>query len=184
LTDKRTQLKQVATDSVQRSGIQNLSFRTLADSVGVKSSSVHYYFPEKADLTTSLIESYTSEFEAILNDIDQKQMSLEDTIDAFVDIFKNVLAQNKFCLCGMMAAEIAVLNDTNRHLLNDYFSLLENWLSKHFENNKSQLKTDFQSIELARIVLSSLEGAILLDRVEGSPKRINAQNTLIKSLIS
>jgi len=184
LTDKRTQLKKVAADAVQRSGIQNLSFRTLADHVGVKSSSVHYYFPEKADLATSLIESYPNDFVEMLDAIDKKQMSLEDTLDAFVNIFRDVLKADKLCLCGMMAAEIAVLNDANKGLLSQYFTILENWLSKHFDNNKHQLIGDFQSSELARMVLSGLEGAILLDRVEGSQNRLNAQHDLIKVLIS
>lgn len=184
MSNKRKELKKAAADAVQRSGLQNLSFRTLAEQVGVKSSSVHYYFPEKSDLAASIIESYTNDFDEMLNTIDQKNMSLEDSIDAFVKIFKDVLKADKLCLCGMMAAEVAVLNDANRHLLNEYFNKLENWLAKHFENNKSQIAVNFQSMELARLVLSGLEGAILLDRVEGSQNRLEAQHELIKALIN
>ena len=183
MTDKRTQLKHVATDAVQRSGLQNLSFRTLADQVGVKSSSVHYYFPEKADLATSLIEGYTEAFVKKLNDIDKRQAPLLETIDDFVKIFEDTVKANKFCLCGMMAAEVAMLNDANRALLNDYFITLESWLSNHFENNKDQIKTSFDSKILARLVLSGLEGAILIDRVDGGQTRLKAQKELINILI-
>lgn len=184
MSDKRTQLKEVATDAVQRSGLQNLSFRALAEQVGVKSSSVHYYFPEKADLAATLIESYTDDFLDRLHVIDSQNLSLAETIDAFVEIFEASLKANKFCLCGMMAAEVAMLNDANRDLLHQYFFKLENWLSSHFENNKNEINSSFDSNTLAQLVLSGLEGAILLDRVEGAQKRLNAQHKLIKMLIN
>ncbi len=184
MTNKRKELKKVATDAVQRSGLQNLSFRTLADQVGVKSSSVHYYFPEKADLAASLIESYTDSFVEMLNAIDKKQLSLSDTIDAFIKIFEDVVKAKKFCLCGMMAAEVAMLNDANRSLLSNYFKILENWLSVHFENHKDQIDSAYSPETLAQIVLSGLEGAILLDRVENGQVRLNAQRKLIKVLIN
>jgi len=58
MTDKRDHLQQLAQVHVQRGGLKGLSFRTLADEAGIKSSSVHYYFPEKADLAAALIERY------------------------------------------------------------------------------------------------------------------------------
>jgi len=60
MTDKRTEIETAATEAVQRSGLNNVSFRTLADSVGVKSSSVHYYFAEKSDLANAIIEPVQS----------------------------------------------------------------------------------------------------------------------------
>ena len=48
MSSKREELAQVATELVQTGGMGALSFRLLADRVGVKSSSVHCYFPETA----------------------------------------------------------------------------------------------------------------------------------------
>ncbi len=62
MTEKREKLENAALESAQRRGMNGLSFRTLADEVGIKSSSVHYYFPEKSDLTRNLIERYTQNF--------------------------------------------------------------------------------------------------------------------------
>ena len=42
--------KKKAVTTVQKAGLSHLSFRTLASDAGIKSSSVHYYFPEKTDL--------------------------------------------------------------------------------------------------------------------------------------
>lgn len=189
MSDKRSQLKEVATDAVQRSGLNNLSFRTLADQVGVKSSSVHYYFPEKADLVTSLIESYTDDFMVKLDVIERQKRSLKQKLNAFVKIFEDVSSAEKFCLCGMMAAEVAMLNDGNKVLLSQYFNKIEDWLfeqyEKHNEQNISDLDSkNLDSRTLARLTLSGLEGAILLDRVEAKKNRLLAQKKLILSLIA
>lgn len=183
MSDKRIQLKDVATDAVQRSGLNNLSFRTLADQVGVKSSSVHYYFPEKADLAAVLIENYTDDFMSNLESIGRQKKSLKQKLTAFVKLFEDVSSADKFCLCGMMAAEVAMLNDSNKALLAQYFNKIEDWLFTQYEGHQDQINTDLDSRTLARLALSGLEGAILLDRVETKKHRLLAQKKLILNII-
>jgi len=65
MTEKRENLQDLAQEHVRHYGLKGLSFRTLAEEAGIKSSSVHYYFPEKSDLATALIERYP---EAIMGD--------------------------------------------------------------------------------------------------------------------
>lgn len=184
MSDKRNQLKEVATNAVQRSGLNNLSFRTLADQVGVKSSSVHYYFPEKADLATALIENYTDDFMTKLDVIGRGKKSLKQKLISFINIFENVSSAEKFCLCGMMAAEITMLNDANKILLSQYFNKIEDWLFDQFENHQDQINSNLDSKTLAKLILSGLEGAILLDRVEVKKLRLKAQKALILSFIA
>lgn len=183
MSEKRLKLEEVATDAVQRSGLHNLSFRTLADEVGVKSSSVHYYFPEKSHLARALIEKYTATLSDQLAAIDQRKPGPRKKLEAFVKIFEDVIKQEKFCLCGMMAAEVATLNEENRILLNNYFQQAEDWLYAVFEENQERVTINIKPRQLARIVMSGLEGAILIDRVEGSRNRLRAQRELISKLV-
>ena len=181
MSKKREELETAATAAVQESGIQNLSFRTLADEVGVKSSSVHYYFPEKNDLIEVLIKRYHDAFLDQLKSIDQRRLTPRGKLDAFLKIFEGVLADDKFCLCGMMAAEIKSLNETHKALLRVYFKDLEDWLIHVIK--QSEEPQDLRPRTLARVILSGLEGAILIDRVEGQQDRIKAQRELIRHLV-
>lgn len=184
MSEKRLKLEEVATNAVQRSGLHNLSFRTLADEVGVKSSSVHYYFPEKSHLARALIEKYTVEFNDKLIAIDNKKLKPAKKLDAFIKIFEHVIKQDKFCLCGMMAAEVATLDDTNRQLLSDYFRQAENWLTTIFDETSENTTSSIKPRELARIVISGLEGAILLDRVDGERNHLRAQRKFLCNLMN
>lgn len=183
MSKKRDELQSVATETVQRSGFNSLSFRTLADQVGIKSSSVHYYFPEKADLANSLIANYSEQFAERLKQIDEKKTGLKNKLDALLNIFEEVLTAEKFCLCGMMAAEVDRLDATNRQLLVGYFQHLESWLVQTIDAHQEQLVFNWKPVELARMLLAGLEGAILIDRVTSTKDCLRAQRAFIRSLV-
>lgn len=182
MSDKRQQLESIATDAVQRGGLHNLSFRTLADRAGVKSSSVHYYFPEKSHLAAALIEGYSADFSAKLGKISASKSTTLKKLDAFVKLFEDAVSDDKFCLCGMMAAEVESLDATNRAALRKYFQNTENWLSRVIAEGTPN--DSLKSRTVARVLLSGLEGATLLDRIDGSRQHLKAQRELLHSLIA
>jgi len=184
MNNNRQKLEEAARNSVQRGGLKALSFRTLADEIGIKSSSVHYHFPDKSDLAKALIERYSEEFFRKLQEIETRKWGLKRKIKAFIDIFEGVAEQDKLCLCGMMAAEVEQLDKDNRLLLTDYFVETENWLTRLFNENKDELHCDLSSRTLARSILAGLEGALLVDRVVGDKQRLRAQRELIMSHIN
>ncbi len=183
MSNRRDQLEAIATKAVQQNGLNNLSFRTLADEVGVKSSSVHYYFPEKADLTRALIEKYSREFFSALESISQADSDPKIQLRSFVQLFENVLNDERLCLCGMLAAEVSTLSEENRALLTRFFTQAEDWLYQLFEQHKQQLIIATPPKQLAKIILSSLEGAMLIDRVENSKARTQMQYDFIEQLM-
>ena len=184
MTANRDRLEQAALESVQRGGLKGLSFRVLAEEVGIKSSSVHYYFPEKSDLARALIERYSEEFFRELSDIQSKRWGLARKLKAFIAIFEKVATSGKLCLCGMMAAELSQLDDGNRQLLDNYFQEVELWLVNLFDDHRADLNTELSSGVLANSLLSGLEGALLLDRVVGNCQRIKSCKDLFSGFLS
>ena len=61
-------LMDAAERHIRQSGYNAFSFRELAKEVGIKSSSVHYYFPTKADLAAAVARRYTDRFVAVLQE--------------------------------------------------------------------------------------------------------------------
>jgi TetR/AcrR family transcriptional repressor of nem operon len=184
MSSKRTELENAATQWVQRAGMRDLSFRTLADKVGVKSSSVHYYFPEKSDLTVALIDGYTQAFGNRLQQIENIETSLQAKLLGFVALFEEAAQDDKFCLCGMLAAEIASLDEASRTSLKLFFSRGEAWLARLFSQYSDYVVSPLAHEELATVVMSGLEGAILLDRVQGMQTHLPSQKKLILSLLT
>ena len=184
MSENKQQLEILATDRVQQSGLSSVSFRTLAEQIGIKSSSVHYHFPEKGDLAAAIIDRYAAEFSDSLNLIGKSRKGLRGRVTAFIGLFENVAFNGRFCLCGMMAAEVSLLSEANQQRLADYFLATEHWLVELFDAHREVLTTSLSSAQLARALLSALEGALLLDRAVGSSDRMAAQKKLFLELLA
>jgi len=64
----RDAILKAAEARIRRNGFHGFSFRDLAEDVGIKSASVHYYFPTKADLGVSLMRNYQEQMLAAFGD--------------------------------------------------------------------------------------------------------------------
>ena len=181
MTDKRAQLESAALETVQTQGFKSLSFRTLADDVGIKSSSVHYYFPEKGDLARVLIERYSESFSSELHAIGDKPWKLRKKLTSFVKLFENVANNKRVCLCGMLAAEVEQLSADNRKLLAGFFTDMETWLTSQLNQHDNELNSVVSRPLLAKSMVAGLEGALLLDRISNTNSYLRAQKDVIFS---
>ena len=184
MSDKRAEILEAATKAAQQSGLKSVSFRHLADEVGVKSSSVHYHFPTKPDLAESMVLSYTEQFEVRLLDIANREKTLLGKLNAMTKIFEDVLAGKDMCLCGMMAAELDALNPSTRQALKKFFDVAESWLVTAIEEHQADIRISISPQTLGKVILSGLEGAILLDRVEESGERLDALKEMAEAIVS
>ncbi len=64
--------------TVQDRGYGGLSFRELAKEVGIKSASIHHYFPTKGELGSALAARYTSDFLHYLDELLRGRARSED----------------------------------------------------------------------------------------------------------
>ena len=184
MSNKRIQIIDAATKAAKQNGLKSLSFRQLADEVGVKSSSVHYHFPTKLDLAESMVRNHTQYFETLLSDIAQREQTLQGKLNALIQIFEEVRKSNDMCLCGMMAAEINTLNPNTRTALKEFFDMTEHWLIHVIEQHRDDIQTPISLQALGHVMLSGLEGAILLDRIDETNKRLEAFKHLIQAIMN
>ncbi len=174
MADKREQIEAAASEAIRKSGLNSVSFRTLADEVGVKSSSVHYHFPTKLDLAQSVAGGYADDFAERLAEIDRANETLVDKLDALIDVFADVVAADKLCLCGMMSAELASLDAGTRAALRSFYARFEAWLTHAFEQHADEVAGSLNAETLARVFIAGLEGAALVDRTNEDQASLDA----------
>ncbi|MFY1975969.1 TetR/AcrR family transcriptional regulator, partial [Achromobacter dolens] len=64
------------------------SYRDLAEHVGVKTSSIHYYFPGKDDLLYEAVEAYSARALASVRSIDTAQPA-HAQLDAYLSMMES-----------------------------------------------------------------------------------------------
>ena len=95
----------VAEEKMRVSGYHAVSYRDIAAEIGLRSASLHYHFPKKADLGRALVERYSARFFEQLS-IRSEGLDDQDAIAAFVKLYRDALgASSRVCLCVMLGAE-------------------------------------------------------------------------------
>ena len=144
-----------------RSGLYNaFSFREIAKDIGIKSASIHYHFPTKADLASELVRRYTEKFNGYLQAISDSSNSTKQQLSDYAALLYHALTvDQKMCLCGMFAAEIDVLPDNVKISTRLFFEAQIQWLSILLTNHG----IDDAESEAMKL-LANMEGAMLLAR--------------------
>ncbi|TNC14293.1 TetR/AcrR family transcriptional regulator [Methylobacterium terricola] len=104
--DTRERIMESARLTVQDLGYGGLSFRELAKDVGIKSASIHYYFPTKGDLGEAILGRYIDRYAAFLEGLLEAGTEPGALMRHYTDMFRATLLNgNRLCLAGMLSAE-------------------------------------------------------------------------------
>jgi len=156
--------------AIERLGYNGLSFREIAATVGIKSSSVHYHFPTKGDLGAAVARRYTDLLVAAL---DRHQADPAVAIETYVGLIRTQLHDGgRMCLCGMLAAEIDALPDEVQSEVRRFVGANVDWLSATFASQNGGDPEAFRA--RASAVFAALEGAMLIARGSGDIARFDA----------
>jgi len=175
MSEVKEKLINIAMSTIQTSGINSLTIRELGEAVGIKSSSVMYHFKNKDGLIETLLQTYSEFFFKYLDELNLTYGDKKERLDKFVDIFEGVLQEGKFCLCGMLASENESLNEHTSENTQNFFKETQKWIAANLQDQSN-------ADEMAMVIISSLEGALLLDKLDAQSKRIHAVRSWIKSL--
>jgi len=185
-TNSVHKIMSVAQELVQQNGYNAFSFHDIARKLGIKSASIHYYFPTKSDLGKALIHQYRMEFNDQLKKIDTTSNSTIDKLDHFAELFLNCLRlKNKMCLCGMLASDINTIPDEIRDEVRLFFIGCEKWLAETLRagQHMGEIRKANHPEILARFILAGMEGAMLSARSFEDPERFNDITSQIFSVI-
>jgi TetR/AcrR family transcriptional regulator, transcriptional repressor for nem operon len=175
-TAAATAILDVAERLAQTRGYNGFSYADIAAQLGVTKASLHYHFPSKAELGRALIGRYHALFGAALDAIDQQTKEPREKLQRYVGLYDSVLSNERMCLCGMLAAEYATLPAPMQQGLTSFFDANERWLSAVLEVGLRTGAFVFKepANERARVILGALEGAMLVARSYGNPRRFRA----------
>lgn len=154
----REQILEAAEKRVRGVGFHAVSFRDLANDVGIKSSSVHYHFPQKEDLGEHLVKRYSERFQGLLDQIDVDEGDPKEALQEFIALYGEALVVGEaVCLCAVLGAEANSLPERINVGVQEFFHANIAWLKVIHDSTQSP-KTAMAPIE----IVSALEGAMIV----------------------
>lgn len=176
----------VAENLVQTRGYHAFSFRDLALEVGIKTASIHYYFPTKQSLGCELVKRHMENMVELLNAV-SKSSSYKERLICYVKAIVAATYENgkKMCLGGMLAIDVATLEEPMKIEVRKFFQLHERWLEGTLEKGRKQGDFTFTGSSLirARAIMALLEGSLILVRLDDEEKRLKELSNILMALI-
>lgn len=166
-TDTRETIMQAAQAVVQARGYNALSFRELAKEVGIKSASIHYYFPTKGDLGAALARRYKDTAVGYFETLIAARRPIPETFARYVAVFRAALQNdNRMCLYGVMAAEYGDLPEAVRLEVDAFSRANVEWLVRLLTPLHPKPPGDALR-DRALAIFAAIEGAQLVARGRG-----------------
>ena len=162
----------VAERYTQTNGFNAFSYKDIQNEVGVKTSSIHYYFPTKQDLAMTMVQRYVERFTETLNLIEAEEQNGFARLKRLGQGHKSLVEEGKFCMCGMMASDMLSLPDNVKKQLSDFFDLSQEWIARAIDlaKQQGQLRDSIHVKCASMHFLASLEGGMLVARVKDDPQ--------------
>ena len=174
--DTATRILDIGERLVQVRGFNGFSYADVAAELDMTKAALHYHFPGKGELGRALIERYTERFVAALADIDERIDAAPAKLDAYAGLYADVLRGQRMCLCGMLAAEYQTLPDPMRDAVIAFIDANEAWVEKVLADGQraGSIAVTGSPADAARLIVSGLEGAMLVARPYGDPARFES----------
>ena len=166
----------VAEQLVESRGFNGFSYADVAHELGITKASLHYHFPGKADLGEAVVARHAARFADELGTIDRDVADARAKLDAYVRVYSRVLPEGRMSLCGMLAAEYATLPESIGVVVARFFQDNEAWLTKVVAQGQADgsLWPRAAPTDASRMILSGLEGAMLIGRTHGGVPRFQS----------
>lgn len=154
---------------INRNGFNGTSINDIIEATGVKKGNLYFHFRNKEELGLALIQKAKEEYFSYLAKNAKGKRPLEK-IDNILNAIYRLHKKKKFiggCIFGNIALEMSDTNQNYTSSISEVFeeliALLSNLLNEAMD--EGNLEINIPPAILARYILASLEGGIMMARV-------------------
>jgi len=166
-------------------GYNGFSYRDLAELVGVKTSSIHYYFPTKEDLALAAVQAYAANIGDSIRALDAHG-ALKEQVEQYLALWRKNLGTSRVCLCGMLASEANSLPQNVLNAIQNFYSMHEAWITQRLERAVAEkgVKLPAPPAAYAMTILGALQSGLVSARLFGKPCRLDAASAMLRSAVT
>ncbi len=191
--NNREKLINVASRLLHSHGFEGTSIDMIMRESGVCRSNFYYYFESKEALGLLAIEKAASEFEErmLLKTLFNKDLNPLERLDGFyreaISLQRSLFSDPPYagCFFGNLALEQSGINEKFRSVLSDYFKGWKGSFEQCLRDGVEQgfFREEIDPEETAGLLISQIEGAILLSKVDNSIEPFESACVAMRSLI-
>lgn len=180
----RAALVDAAATLFRRQGYAATGLNQILDEAGVKPGSLYHHFPRgKQELAAAVVDTTGSGIEQLLRRFLATQRPVADVVDRWIDLLTAGLAGDPRDGCPIepIATESVDASPLVREASARAFT---GWCAAVEERLRSDGWAADPAKQVALAVISLIEGALILSRIDGDPAALNAAKPAARTLLS
>ncbi len=160
-------------------GYNAFSYKAISEEIGIKTSSIHYYFPTKTDLGISIVQSHSK---ALADTIEKtKDKNALEKLNKLFLYYKRLVQDDKVCIVSALTSDINTLEEPLRIELIKFSNEVIAWTASILEEGHSQntIKVMTDVPLKAKMIIANLMALIQITRIEKSKELFDQMTGLI-----
>jgi len=174
-SDTREQLLSAAMEFVEIRGFNAFSYRDLSERIGIRTASIHYHFPTKADLGVAMVVRHRKENAEFFQRLDLSGGTSFARLKEYCEAFRKSYGSGaRICFGGMMATDSESLTPEILQEVRGCYQDHEDWLARTLKagKRKGEIALSDTPEIVARALFDALEGAMFATRAFRTPERL------------
>lgn len=167
-SNTKAQALNLAKVYLQTLGFNGFSFQNIADKLGIKKASLHYYFISKEAMGLAVIEDYSESHKSWaikVHDLPSK-IKLEKLVKGFTSLS---VKHNMICPVGSFSSDFNTVTPKMKKKLKKFHFLVRDWLVETIDQGKKEgtIKRNLDTEVAADLFLATLQGSVQFARIRG-----------------
>jgi TetR/AcrR family transcriptional repressor of nem operon len=152
---------------IRTKGYNAFSYQDISSELGIKNAAIHYYFPSKENLATSIVKTNIQLFEEMTGNMQSRGFDEWQQLETFIKIYTKSHREQKRCIVGSLGPDISSLSENTVAELRRMSQIILSWLTAALEAGREKglfAFTEEPQIK-ALLILSSLVASLQLTRL-------------------
>ena len=174
-----------AAEMLSNNGFNAFSFHDIAHKIGIKTSSIHYYFPTKSDLIIEIIR-YSQNIQASLFETISEKKPLEK-LSLLIDFYVDLANKGQMCPIVSISSDMNDIDPNIKLAVGKFYDFLADWLTSVIEEGitKNQFVTAQEPQDKSMEILNILAMFPILSRMgKGRESLTNLKQSVMGNLIN
>ena len=180
----RERIMELGEKLILEKGVNAFSYQDISSELGIKNAAIHYYFPAKANLGTSIIKNNIQRFEEMIDNMNIRKFNEWEQLESFIQVYSKSNRERKVCLIGSLGPDYNTLPDASQKELEHMTRLIKEWLTSILKNGREKNLFAFRGDpeNRALIILSNMVASLLLARIMDKNVFREIRQTLLDDL--
>ena len=172
-TDTKTKALDLGREYLQTLGFSGFSFQTIADTLGIKKASLHYYFASKEEMGLALLNGFEESHKAWAKKVHDLPSKVK--LEKMVKGFKSLSSKNhRICPVGSFTSDYQSTTPKMKKKIKEFHFLVRDWLVETIEQGKKEgtIRASLDSKVQADYFLATVQGGVQIARIRGEQESL------------